>query len=75
MLKGMDPNFSEKNALILRKEIKNFWIPDARKVIKIYHYMYRFSVDRLHKFKKDKSLMCLLEYYITNFLIDRMSDN
>jgi hypothetical protein len=27
--------------------------------------MYRFSVDRLFRFKRDPSLMCLLEYYIT----------
>lgn len=75
MLKACDPNYSEKNALILRKEIKNFWTVEARKVIKIYHYMYRFSVDRLHKFKKDPALVCLLEYYAMNNLIDRMNEN
>ena len=53
MLKASDPNFSEKNALVLRKEIKHFWTPEARKIIRIYHYMYRFSVDLLNKFKKD----------------------
>ncbi len=75
MLKSYDPNFSEKNALILRKEIKNFWSTKARQVIKVYHYMYRFSVDRLHKFKQDSSLMCLLEYYTSHFLLDRIRDN
>ena len=75
MLKACDPNFSEKNALILRKEIKQFWTPDAQKVIKIYHLMYRFSVDRLYKFKKDPALMCLLEYFITKNLISRIGAN
>jgi hypothetical protein len=37
--------------------------------------MYRFSVDRLYKFKRDPALMCLLEYYITHNLIRRMSAN
>jgi len=37
--------------------------------------MYRFSVDRLFKFKRDPALMCLLEYYISNNLIKRMNDN
>jgi hypothetical protein len=75
MLKTCDPNFTEKNALILRKEIKSFWTPEARKIIKIYHYMYRFSVDRLHKFKRDSALMCLLEYYSMHHLTKRMNDN
>ena len=55
MLKACDPNFSEKNALVLRKEIKHFWTPEARKIIRVYHYMYRFSVDLLFKFKKDEA--------------------
>ena len=37
--------------------------------------MYRFSVDRLYKFKKDPALMCLLEYFITNNLISRIGAN
>ncbi len=37
--------------------------------------MYRFSVDRLFRFKRDPALMCLLEYYISNNLINRMSIN
>ncbi len=37
--------------------------------------MYRFSVDRLHKFKKDTALMCLLEYYARNYLIERVENN
>ena len=53
MLKACDPNFSEKNALVLRREIKHFWTPEARKIIRVYHYMYRFSVDLLTSFKKD----------------------
>jgi hypothetical protein len=37
--------------------------------------MYRFSVDRLYKFKKDPALMCLFEYFITNNLISKMNAN
>lgn len=75
MLKACDPNFSEKNALVLRKEIKNFWTPEARKIIKVYHYMYRFSVDLLYRFKKDEALMCLFEHYVLHHMKARMQGN
>ncbi len=75
MLKACDPNFSEKNALVLRKEMKHFWTPEARKIIRVYHYMYRFSVDLLNKFKKDEALMCLFEHYILHHLQGRMREN
>lgn len=55
--------------------MKHFWTPEARKIIRVYHYMYRFSVDLLNKFKKDEALMCLFEHYILHHLQGRMREN
>jgi len=37
--------------------------PKARKVISIYHYLYRFSLNRLNRFINDPSLVKICWFY------------
>lgn len=35
----------------------------ARQVVEVYHYLYRFSVERLHAFVSDTAMVSLFKYY------------
>lgn len=35
----------------------------ARQIIDVYHYLYRFSVERLHAFVSDTAMVTLFKYY------------
>lgn len=37
----------------------------ARQIIDVYHYLYRFSVERLHAFVSDTAMVTLFKYYFT----------
>jgi len=60
---GKSTKYKELDSSALRKKIKRNWSTEGKKVIKIYHYMYRFSINKLHQLKKDKVLLHLFDFY------------
>ena len=58
-------NSDGKNVAINYEE----WGTDGKKVIKVYHYLYRFSIDRLYMFREDIQMITLFRYYVENHLI------
>ena len=75
MLRIVDPTYHRKKAKILRRDISDEWGKDGKKVIKVYHYLYRFSIDRLYTFREDKMIMILFRYYVEKCMLRRISDN
>ena len=69
MLKLFDPTYHRKKAKILRRDISDEWGKDGKKVIKVYHYLYRFSIDRLYTFREDTMIMILFKYYVEKYLL------
>jgi hypothetical protein len=63
MLKMFDSSYNRSKARILRRDISDEWGLDGRRVIQIYHYLYRFSIDRLYNFREDPQLLLLFRYY------------
>jgi hypothetical protein len=53
MLKLVDPSYHRRKARILRRDVAGEWGTDGQRVIKVYHYLYRFSIDRLYTFRED----------------------
>jgi len=75
MLKLFDPSYHRKKARILRRDISDEWGQDGQRVIKVYHYLYRFSIDRLYTFREDHLMMILFRYYVDRYLIRRIEEN
>jgi len=60
MLKIYEPNLivvasgfgesqdDDPKKVVLRRQIRRNWSVEGKKIIKIYHYMYRFSINKLH---------------------------
>jgi uncharacterized protein YdhG (YjbR/CyaY superfamily) len=62
MLKCYTKEHSDELAKELRKEIKDK-SPEAKNVITVYHYLYRFSLQRLYHFVSEPALVLLFDYY------------
>jgi hypothetical protein len=79
MLKIYEPNLNvvasgignnqedDPKKIVLRKQIRRNWSTEGKKIIKIYHYMYRFSINKLHQFKRDSVLINLFDFYFQNY--------
>ena len=75
MLKIFDSSYNRNKAKILRRDISNEWGLDGRRVIQVYHYLYRFSIDRLYAFREDSLLLLLFKYYQEMTLKGRIMQN
>ena len=64
MLKLFDPSYHRRKARILRRDVAGEWGTDGQKIIKVYHYLYRFSIDRLYTFREDPQMLVLFRYYV-----------
>jgi hypothetical protein len=75
MLKMFDSSYNRSKAKILRRDISDEWGMDGQRVIQVYHYLYRFSIDRLYSFREDPLLLVLFKYYSQNSLAARIKRN
>ncbi len=75
MLKMFDSSYNRSKAKILRRDISDEWGMDGQRVIQVYHYLYRFSIDRLYSFREDPLLLLLFKYYSQNSLASRITRN
>lgn len=62
MLRCYLPDSCDEQAKNLRKDVKDKPLK-ARQVIKVYHYLYRFSLQRLNRLVHDPSMVKLFCYY------------
>ena len=60
---GKSTKYKELDSSALRKKIKRHWSHEGKQIIQIYHYMYRFSINKLNYLRKDKVLLHLFDYY------------
>ncbi|CDW84084.1 UNKNOWN [Stylonychia lemnae] len=62
MIKCYIPDFQDDDLKDIKTDFKDKPLK-ARKVIGIYHYLYRFSLNRLNRFINDPSLVKICWYY------------
>jgi hypothetical protein len=62
MIKCYIPEFQDEELKEIKVESKDKPLK-VRKIINIYHYLYRFSLNRLNKFINDPSMVKLCWYY------------
>lgn len=62
MIKCQNPSILPFASKILRKDLREN-PKEQRHIIRIYHYLYRFSLERLSKFVKNPSLIRIFCHY------------
>lgn len=62
MIKCYIPDFEEEELKDIKTDSKDKPLK-ARKIISIYHYLYRFSLNRLNRFVNDPSMIKICWYY------------
>ena len=62
MIKCFIPEIDDNELRDIKNDAKDK-PPQARKVISVYHYLYRFSLSRLNKLINDPSMIKICWYY------------
>lgn len=65
MIRCCLPDHQEEQAKDLRKDVRDKPLK-VRQVIRVYHYLYRFSLQRLNKLVMDPSMVKLFTFYFDN---------
>ena len=72
---GQSSSSSPSPSYLLRDSKQEGWSKDSKSVLKVHNYLYRFSILRLQKFKKDRALIMLFRHYYESHGVNRITSS